>query len=205
MMLQELRHPRAVRHLAGSGHHRDLHRRFLLRHVDGRAGHRVRYRQRHLHHPVCRYPRPVSPLRVSPAGRYVVAQRAASATVVAGAGAPRHPCDDRPHRPRQRRRAPYPRAVCQASGRPQDVRRPGIHPAHEGEYVRRSAHHLRAVHRFSACHGLGLRRHPRQGYQPRRLLHLQRDRHEVRSLPDRVLPDDHWLQLLLCHHSVQPR
>ena len=33
-------------------------------------------------------------------------------------------------------------------------------PSHEGQYVRRSAHHLRAVHRFSACHGLGLCRHP---------------------------------------------
>ncbi len=46
------------RHLARTGHHRDIDRRFLLRDVDGRAGHRVRCGQRYLHHSVRRYPVP---------------------------------------------------------------------------------------------------------------------------------------------------
>ena len=43
--------------------HRDrhhLHRRLRLRHVAGRADYRVRYRQRHLHYPVCQHHLPDS-------------------------------------------------------------------------------------------------------------------------------------------------
>ena len=97
-------------------------------------------------------------------------------------------------------RAPHPRPVRQASGRPQDVRRPGIHPSHEGEHVRRSAHHLRADHRVPARHHLGFHRYSRGGHRwPQ---HLQRDRHQVCAVSDRLLPDDHRLQLFLRYHSV---
>ena len=44
--------------LGGAGHYRDPHRRFLLRDVDGRAGHRVRCGQRYFHHPVRRHSGP---------------------------------------------------------------------------------------------------------------------------------------------------
>ena len=75
----------------------------------------------------------------------------------------RHACDGRSDRPCQRGRAPHPRPVRQASGRPQDVRRPGIHPSHEGEHVRRSAHHLRADHRVPARHHLAFVGIPEEG------------------------------------------
>ena len=63
----------------------------------------------------------------------------------------------------QRRRAPHPRAVRQAPGGPEDVRRPVLPSAHEGEYVRRPARHLRPVHRHAACDHLDVHRHPRGG------------------------------------------
>ena len=59
----------------------------------------------------------------------------------------------------QRRRAPYPGPVRQASGGSEDVRRPEHASAHEGEYVRRSAHHLRPEHCLFAHHHLELHRH----------------------------------------------
>ncbi|CAN4072536.1 Maff2 family, partial [Dysosmobacter welbionis] len=57
---------------------------------------------------------------------------------VAAGGRPGAGCVRRVH---QRRRAPHSRPVCQAAGGPEDVRRPELSPPHEGEYVRRSAHH----------------------------------------------------------------
>ena len=94
------------------------------------------------------------------------------------------------------------RRVREASGRPQDVRRPGIHPSHEGEHVRRSAHHLRAVHRHDHPHGGGIPARSREGNL--RLCAGQRSGQQERAVHDRLLPDDHRFQLLLCDHPVQP-
>ncbi len=58
MLMKNCRHSDPEQCLGRAGHHLLLHRRLLLRHVDGRADHRVRYRQRHLHHPVRRHPLP---------------------------------------------------------------------------------------------------------------------------------------------------
>ena len=104
-----------------------LHRRLLLRYVDGRADHRVRYRQRHLHHPVRRYPvpcaRPWSRIHgLRPEGGY-------PGLVGRCAGGRRYPGTDRADHLGQRRRAPHPGAVRQASGGPQDVRRPEHPPS----------------------------------------------------------------------------
>ena len=45
-------------------------------------------------------------------------------------------------------------------------RRRSVHPsAHEGEYVRRSAHHLRPEHRVPARHRVDLHRHSRRGHR----------------------------------------
>lgn len=62
-------------------------------------------------------------------------------------------------------------AVRQASGGPQDVRRSEQHPAYEGEYVRRSADHLRSEHRLSAHHCVDLHRYAQGGHHF--LQHLQ--------------------------------
>ena len=57
---------------------------------------------------------------------------------------------DRSDHARLQRRAPYSRAVCQASGGPQDVRWPEYNAAREGQHVRCAAHHFCAVHRHAA-------------------------------------------------------
>ncbi|CAN4002020.1 RNA polymerase sigma factor, sigma-70 family, partial [Dysosmobacter welbionis] len=120
---------------------RVLHRRLLLRHVDGRAGDGVRHRQRHFHHSVRRHPVPDPHLcQLSVQRRGELGQRrrcrgrcaAPGSGGVAAGGRPGAGCVRRVH---QRRRAPHSRPVCQAAGGPEDVRRPELSPPHEGEYV----------------------------------------------------------------------
>ena len=74
------------------------------------------------------------------------------------------------------RRAPHPRPVRQARCGPEAVRRSGIQDPHEGEYVRRYAHHLRPDHRHHPRHHRCLR--PQHG---QRLGH-EGIRHQLRAL-----------------------
>ena len=78
----------------------------------------------------------------------------------------------------------------------------GGQASHEGEYVRRSAHHLCPVH----CHDpLHHRRFLQAAGEGNLLVWLpERHRHQVGAVYDLLLPDDHRLQLFLFHHSVQP-
>ena len=76
----------------------------------------------------------------------------------------RHAGADGLHRVHHEFRAPHPRAVRQARCRPQDVRWSVDQPAHQGQHVRRSAHHLRPVHRLPARYDRGLHRHERLGF-----------------------------------------
>ena len=88
-------------------------------------------------------------------------------------------------------------ALAIIRGRPEDVRRPEHLPAHEGEHVRRYAHHLRLLHRHPARHHRGSgRRQPGQLGQ-----HLVRQ--QLHPLCDYLLPADHLLCVLLFHHPVQ--
>ena len=76
-----------------------------------------------------------------------------------------------------------------------------VHPhPHEGEHVRRHAHHLRPVHRCPACHH---RRLCRMDHAEQRA--DASVRHQQALLQHPVLPADRGLQLFLCHHAVQPR
>ena len=75
-------------------------------------------------------------------------------------------------------------------------------PADQGQHVRRSAHHLRAVHCDAPRDDRCLHRHRQQ-------LLLDMDehlylRHEERVLHRLLLPADHCVQLLLCDDPVQP-
>ena len=159
--------------------------------MDGRAGHGVRRGQRHFHHPFRghRLPRSHHGLQHGPgreplvrhqqwlhdrgdpdrgglhrrAGRAGDEQRHGPLGDCPAPGG--RPGPDRLHRVHQRRRAPHSRAVRQAPGGPENVRRPEQQPAHEGEHGRRPARHLRPEHRLSAHHHLELRGHPRRGHR----------------------------------------
>ena len=79
----------------------------------------------------------------------------------------------------------------------------GGQASHEGQYVRRSAGHLCAEHCLPARNHCSL--YEGSGGGDLCLCVPAGDRHQVCGLSDRLLPDDHCLQLFLCHHSVQPR
>ena len=114
----------------------------------------------------------------------------------------RHAADRCVHRVHHELRAPRPRPVRQACGRPQDVRWSEHVPADQGQHVRRSADHLRAVHCDAPRDDRCLHRHRQQ-----LLLDLDEHlylRHEERVLHRLLLPADHCVQLLLCNDSVQP-
>ncbi len=103
----------------------------------------------------------------------VFIQHSGAAPGRAAADSGRHAGPGGVHRVYQRCRAPHPRPVCQAAGWPEDVWRPEHPSAHEGEYVRRAACHLRPEHCVSAHHRVELHRYSqRQGV--RLLRYLQR-------------------------------
>ena len=122
----------------------DLYGRRVLRDVDGRADQRVRHRQRHLDDPVCRYRLP------HPAARqhdgFQPCKRRAQVVHRASADC-RHPGNHDLHRVHHEFRAQNPRAVRKACRRPENVWRSVHASADQGQYVRRSAYHLRTVHR----------------------------------------------------------
>ena len=82
-------------HLVGDSHHPDLHRRLRADHVAGRADHRIRHRQRHLHDPVCKhhFPSPDQPHH-----HRAQRHRRKSPVVARTADAHRRDRNDRPHR-----------------------------------------------------------------------------------------------------------
>ena len=120
-------------------------RRHRLHHVDGRADHRARRRQRHLAHHLRRHrgPHPgrhLPDLRGLPhpgrRARRVQGHRRCCAA---------HDRDGRRHRLLRARPAPDPRAVREAGGGPEALRRPVHAPAAQGEHLGRHPAHLRLL------------------------------------------------------------